>query len=127
MSTVAYTVENLIGGVKIVTWSPLTSSNVDGTPFVCPMFSDKSVQVYGTFGGATVTVQGSNDSSSPTYATLADPQGNALTVTLAKIEQVLENTYSVRPLLSGGDGTTSITVKMMASTPTAYDVSIANA
>ena len=50
-----------------------------------------------------------------------------LTVTLAKIEQVLENTYSVRPLLSGGDGTTSITVKMMASTPTAYDVSIANA
>ena len=127
MATITYTVENLIGGVKIVTWSPLVAANLDGTPFVCPMFADKSIQVYGTFGGATVTVQGSNDSSSPTYATLADPQGNALTITLAKIEQVLENTYVVRPLVSGADGTTSLTVKMLVSTPTAYDISVANA
>lgn len=126
MATVGYTTENLVGGVKIVTWSPLTSTNVDGTPFVCPMFADKSVQVYGTFGGATITVQGSNDSSSPTYATLADPQGNALTITLAKLEQILENTYVVRPLLSGGDGTTSITVKLLVSTPTAYDIYVAD-
>ena len=33
MATVGYTVENLIGGVKVVTWTPLVAANLDGTPF----------------------------------------------------------------------------------------------
>ena len=49
-----------------------------------------------------------------------DPQGNALSVQTAKITQVLENTYLVRPRVSAGDGTTSLTVKLCVSTPTNY-------
>ena len=127
MATLGYTVDNLIGGVKVVTWGPLTSTDLDGSPFVCPQWADKCIQVYGTPNGGTVTIQGSNDASgSVTYATIHDPQGNDLAFTAAGIEQVLENTYLVRPLLSGAGGSTSLTVKMLVSTPTTFDLHVAN-
>ena len=126
MATVGYTVENLIGGVKVVTWTPFTSANLDGAPFVCGQWADKCVQVYGTFDSATVTMQGTNDTTGGTYATLNDPQGNALTFTVAKIEQVLENSYQVRPLVSGAGASASVTVKMLVSTPTSYDLHVPN-
>jgi hypothetical protein len=66
-------------------------------------FADRSIQVAGTFGSATLTVQGSNDGSN--WATLNDPQGNALTVTSAKVEQILELTRYLRVTTSGGSGT----------------------
>jgi hypothetical protein len=38
--------------------------------------------------------------------TLADPQGNAMSLTsAAKMETVLENTRYIRPVTSGGTGT----------------------
>lgn len=126
MATVGYTVENLIGGFKIVTWANLANGD-DGTPFKYPVFADRTIQVTGTFGsGGTALVEGSNFSSAPTYATLNDPQGLPLSFTSAKIEQVLENTYSIRPRVSAGDGTTSLTVRLACVTPTAYDMHIAN-
>lgn len=69
----------------------------------------RSVQVFGTFGaGGTVTIQGSNDGTN--WATLTDPQGNALTFTTAKIEAVQELTRYIRPASVAGDGTTNLTV-----------------
>jgi hypothetical protein len=37
---------------------------------------------------------------------LCDPQGGEINLAADKIEQVLENTYQVRPYLSAGTGTT---------------------
>lgn len=114
----AYTVENTHGGVRIVTWS-LTTADGTGTQLIAPMYADKSIQVYGTFGGTTVIIEGSNDSGASTFFTLNDPQGNALSLTSATGEQILENTYLVRPRLSGGAGAT-VTVKLLLSTPTEF-------
>ena len=127
MATISYTADNTVSGVRLITWSSMTSTNIDGYPFICAQFADKAVQVSGVFGGATVTLQGSNTAGgSEVWATLNDPQGNTLVFSTAKVEQVLENTYKVRPLVSGGDGTTSLLVVLCVSTPTAACEFIAN-
>lgn len=126
MATRDYTVENLIGGVKVVTWTGLLNGDV-GAPFISAQFADKCVQVEGSFGvGGTCEIEGTNYTSGPTYRTLNDPQGNALSVTSAKVEQVLENPYMVRPRVSAGDGNTNLVLKLVATTPTQYDLSIPN-
>lgn len=73
-------------------------------------YSDRSVQVTGTFGGATVTIEGSNDGVN--FFTLVDPQGNNLSFVTAKLEAILELCIWIRPKVTGGDGTTSINVDM---------------
>lgn len=119
---VSYTVENVLGGVKIVTWT--LSDGQDGTPFVSPVFADKAAHIYGTFGsGGTIKIQGSNDTLGSDYEVLNDPNGNPMTFTSAGIRQVLENTYFVRPIVTGGSGVT-VTVKIQFATPTAYDIHV---
>jgi hypothetical protein len=44
---------------------------------------------------------------------LTDPQGNDLNITTAKIEAISEATRFVRPVVTAGDGTTSLTVFLM--------------
>jgi hypothetical protein len=74
-------------------------------------YSDRCFQVTGTFGtGGSCTIQGSNDGTN--WASLADPQGNALTFTSQKIEQALELPRYVRPNVTAGDGTTNLTVTL---------------
>lgn len=92
-------------------FTPMTFSGSDVSAAIkAPQFADRSVQVYGTFGAAgNLRVEGSNDGGT-TWATLADPQGNALDITAAKIEQLLELTAQIRFRVTAGDGTTSLTV-----------------
>lgn len=86
----------------VATWEALGNADV-GSAIEMVEASDKSVQIIGTFGGATVALQGSNDGA--TWATLSDPQGNAISKTSAALEQVLEHTRYIRPSTSGGTGT----------------------
>jgi hypothetical protein len=75
-------------------------------------FIERCVTVHGTFGaGGSITIQGSNDGTN--WFALTDPQGNALTKTAAAIEQVLESPLYIRPLVTAGDGTTSLTVILL--------------
>jgi hypothetical protein len=72
--------------------------------------SDKSVQIGGTFGGATVTLKGSNDGAA--WHTLTDPLGNALSFTAAGLKMVVEATRYIKPVVTGGDGTTAVDVHL---------------
>jgi hypothetical protein len=56
-------------------------------------------------------IEGSNDGTN--YHTLNDPQGNALDIAALKIEQILEVTRYIRPRVTAGDGTTSLSVTMI--------------
>jgi hypothetical protein len=123
MAVITPTFQTPAAGCRIVTWQTMTAADI-GAPVRLPYFSDKSVQLGAiggnVHGGATVVFQGSNDvaadPSNANYAssvwfTLTDPQGNAISrTTTAKIEQVEENPLWVRPVSSGGDGTTDIDV-----------------
>lgn len=97
----------------VIQWTPMTFSGTDvGTAVEMPGSADRSVQVTGTFGtGGSVRIEGSNDGTN--YAVLTDPQGNALDITAAKIETVMELTRYIRPRVTAGDGTTSLTVTML--------------
>lgn len=100
--------------VRIGTWTGLTqTTSDDGEPMELPGWPDRSVQVFGTFGtGGSVRIQGSNDGTN--WAVLTDPQGNDLNITAAKIEAITELTRYVRPLVTAGDGTTSLSVIVLA-------------
>jgi hypothetical protein len=102
----------------VAAWTPLTNTNADGQAFEMPGWSDRSVHVFGTFGGATVTIQGSNELAPTNWVTLA-AAGDAsedMVFSVADLKQLLEVTRWVRPLLSGGAGS-SMTVLMLVRRP----------
>jgi len=129
MATVTHVRKVLAGytsdELAIIEWGPLTTTNLDGDWIALPLHRDISIHCYGTFGvGATVTMQGSNEvAAAPTAAVTlntADANGTApypMTFTTAggnDILQVLDSPVKIRPLLSGGDGSTSLTVVLKA-------------
>lgn len=114
MATVAFTVtelESLYGHSHQVKWLALnTTTATTGDPCGMSGSPDRSVQVFGTFStGGAVTIEGSNDGGT-TWATLNDPQGNALVITAAGIYQIEQVTQLFRPHITGGDGSTSLNV-----------------
>lgn len=89
-------------------WEALVTGSLDGASIEIPDHADRSVQVVGTFDTATLTMQGSNDGTN--WATLTDPQGNAIAMTVTGLEQILENTRFIRPLVSSVGATTDLDV-----------------
>ena len=95
----------------ISTWTGLLNGD-SGDPILMPGSSVRSIQFSGTFGaGGTIVLQGSNDNSN--WFTLTDFQGNAISKTSAALENVEELTLYVRPNVTAGDGTTSLTAVML--------------
>jgi hypothetical protein len=78
-------------------------------------FADKSVQVGGTFGGASVSIHGSNDLTSPTNTNvLRNPfTSDAITRIAASLDHIAEMPLWIRPVVTGGDGTTAIVVNLV--------------
>lgn len=100
-------------GLALATWTGLANGNT-GDSISCARWSDKTVQVGGTFGaGGSVTMQGSNDGTN--WATLHNAQGNAITATTATMELIAENPRYIRPNVTAGDGTTAMSVIILAS------------
>lgn len=96
----------------IATWAGMVNGDV-GTPLELANFSDRSVQVVGTFGtGGNVSIEGSLDGIN--YKVLTDPQGNVLDITAAAIEAVMELVRWIRPHVTAGDGNTNVTVLILA-------------
>jgi hypothetical protein len=102
------------GGIDAVvaTWGPMANGDT-GSPLKRPDLVDRSLQVTGTFGaGGSVAVEGSNDGVN--FYALSNPQGTTIAVTAAGIVQIEEATVYVRPHVTAGDGTTSLTCTMCA-------------
>lgn len=96
---------------KVFTWN--LAANETGDALAAPAYADRSVQMYGTFGGATVVWEGSNEPDTPApsnYKTLTDPLGNGVSKTQPGLSAITEATRLGRPRISGGDGTTAITI-----------------
>lgn len=128
MATVNYVIANGedagFSRAAYIIWTPLTATNVDGQPFFSPFYSDKTVQVLGTFGGATVTMYGvalpassnpSAGSGHTDYDILHKVDLSNLTFTARGMFVVLENIGGIYPVATGGDGTTSLTVRLLIS------------
>ena len=79
-------------------------------------YSDKTVQVTGTFGtGGDVDMQGSNLAAPDTadWGQLNDVTGTPISMGNVNPVTVLDNTLFMRPDVSAGDGTTDLTVTVI--------------
>ena len=106
-------------GVYSVSWTLNKNSGAtSGTPLDAPHLPDKTLEVGGTFSGATVVVEGHNATTATggTYQTMNDSrgEGNALSFTAANIVAINENPRFIRARLTTATGTPSITVKITA-------------
>lgn len=88
-------------------WEPLLNGN-DGEPGHYTLSGDRTMQVFGTFGvGGTIIAEGSLDGTH--WFQLRDPTGTLVSFTAAGGKALLESTPYVRPHVTAGDGTTSLT------------------
>lgn len=95
--------------VMKVVWPSVTNADTFGAVQVDGKYADRTVAVTGTFGSATVLVQGSLDGTN--YFTLTG-NSSSLSFTTAGLQAVIEATEYVQPSHSGGGGTESVTVTM---------------
>lgn len=91
--------------VGIYTWTGV--STADTATGIGPMnrgvgAKRASVTMSGTFGGATVVLQGSNDGTN--WGTLYDLAGNAISLTAAGVREFSSSCLYIRPSSSGGAG-----------------------
>lgn len=93
-------------------WAGLLASDT-GDWILTSHYNDKCLHVFGVFGGATVSLQGSNEDAPANGASLTDPTQTLIALTALGIKQVLENPLFVRPVITGGDGTTNLTVRLV--------------
>lgn len=101
----------------VVEWAGLLTGD-DAAWRLLGHYNDKCIHVFGTFGGATVTLQGSNEDvpSAPNSVPLTDPTQTLISFTSVGMKQVLENPLYIRPLINGGDGTTNLTARLVCRT-----------
>lgn len=105
-------VDSFVGNSRLVTWTPLANGD-SGSAVSLSEFTDRSAAVTGTFGaGGTLIIEGTIDGTN--WFTLTDPQGNNLSFTSARLEAISEATVQIRPRVTAGDGTTALTVTMLA-------------
>lgn len=83
----------------VYTWADMPADEV-GQPVKGAARCDRSFQVDGTFNGATVVIEGSNDGVA--YYTLTDPFGSPLSFSGAGLRQATEVSTYVRPRTIGG-------------------------
>lgn len=97
---------------RTIQWVAMGNADI-GTGVAFGQFPDRTVGVTGTFGGATVIIQGSSDGGT-TWDTLKDYLGNNLSFTAHATALVAENPPLLRASTSGGTGT-SVTVTLTGS------------
>lgn len=114
--------------IKVV-WSGLDGDD-SGKAVDLEGYPDKTVQVIGTNNGETMTFYGSNDpavntdrvagtifsSATAKWGILTDALGNSIAIATSNVpKQVLANPRSYCPVVTGGGGSTNISVIMIAS------------
>ena len=115
MATIASTHAQPSGQTQIVTWAALTNTTSDvGAAVELPYAKKLTIQAFGTFGtGGNLRFQGSNDGTN--WHALNDVTGTHINLTAAGLEAAVELPRYVRPIVTAGDGTTSLTCILCAS------------
>lgn len=106
MATIALTStdRNTANGAIVLKWEALGNAD-DGAAYVVPFKASITTQVIGTFGSATVTLQGSNDGTNWAPLQWKGKTATALSLTSAGIAEAVECPAFIRPVTTGGTGT----------------------
>lgn len=115
MAAIVPVIERRLGEHSLhVQWSNVTEADTFvavGGPWLTD-YADRNVQIAGTFGGATVVINGTNFQDGSNLLPVTDPQGNAISKSAAALEQITENTLWIAPTHSGG-AAESVTVILL--------------
>lgn len=97
----------------IEAWEWTLAAGENGTPIVVPDKADKTVHVFGTFGG-NVAIQGSLETASPAnFVALTNSRGDSLaTISATTLATIQENVYFLRPVAGGGVSAVTVRVLM---------------
>jgi Flp pilus assembly protein TadG len=95
----------------LYTWTPLLNGDTgQGVPSAT--YADRTMSVTGTFGtGGSVQMEGSNDGA--TWSLVTDLSGATIVKVAAGVSVIAENPLFMRPHVTAGDGSTSLTVTMV--------------
>lgn len=104
------------GSAMKAVWATATESDTLA-PISMPEYSARSISIQGTFGGATVVINGSIDGTN--YSGLSNPAGSAISKTSAAVVGVFESTVFYQPVASGGSSQI-LTVSMLFVGPRRY-------
>lgn len=114
MATINPTITFVGNDAVLFSWT-LNNTDFDGAP-VGPNhvdYDDRMVTARGTFGGATLALQGSNELPTPAnWNGVDDPQGVDVSFAAAGSKPVAERPVWTRPLLTGG-AASSVVVEML--------------
>lgn len=90
-----------LSGVRVRKWANMTTGDV-GEHIILTKFNDRTVHVTGTFGGATVVFQGSNDGVE--FLPMRDVFNAVVSASEPKLITLTEVPLYVRPAVTGGTG-----------------------
>ena len=106
------TVTGVEGG-QLIVWT--LSANESGVPQSYAYYPLRSVQIAGTFSGASVLLEGSNDLTNPTnWNTLRNAHGDLLQVSGPSLSMTDDTPLWTRARIEGGDDLTHITIHLLA-------------
>lgn len=105
-------------GVLLIRWTGLLNGD-DGDWIAIPEHRDITVQVLGTFGaGGSLQFEGTNEDAvspaSPIILRDTRAGANTLVFTSGGLQQCLEAPFRIRPRVTAGDGSTSLTAIVLA-------------
>lgn len=95
-------------GAEIITWTPITEADVGrGALIAGASGAIGAMQVHGTFGGATITLQGSNDGTN--FYAITSAAGDDVALSAAGIVEFSTGAAYIRPATASGSSS-SVTV-----------------
>jgi len=80
-------------------WEALTTANHTGTAVSLPGATERTFQAYGTWGAATLSIEGSMDGGT-TYSILKNRAGTAASLTADGVLDVYSNALLIRARLT---------------------------
>jgi hypothetical protein len=103
--------QNVEPGIWRVGWQGITAADTDCEQLIAPSFADRSIEVTGTFDGATVEIRGGI--TVPDFV-LKDPQGNPMSFTAAGFKAIAECSWYLKPVILNAGPATNLNIALVA-------------
>ena len=100
-------------GIQIVQWKNVASGDTC-EPIEMGKYNERSIQLSGTLGTAIVSLDGSL--TGDVYETLLDHNGVPVSLDCNGVRQLSVLTRYAKPVITGADGTTNLTITVMLKT-----------